>query len=344
MSLDGKTLEGVSDFDYLRVSTKRACINFLTAERPERPRAPARKPSAASQNATPLGTGPGPRPGASLAGGAFRGRRGARERGPGAGSSGQEDPTLLHGRDRGAEGGRARLPGSSPSGSSMAEKKALPETEPKPTRHDPGRENQIEVPPRAGTTPERPAVLGRQGGLDEEEQGPRGNRGSPDQGRGWASPSRLAWLGSARLEPGYSRPAGVETPAADGRRAGGARPPLVARYPGPSPVRAEGFEDSRSFSRSSGRDRRRRGCPDPSRSGNTPRPRGLLGRAPGNVLGIVESDSQEGKPDVVPGRHATRSVDGRRRLPSASPAPAGGRTLRKVACDYWRWITWLTRR
>ncbi|KAJ1162439.1 hypothetical protein NDU88_002907 [Pleurodeles waltl] len=230
----------------------------------------------------PLGTGPGPRPGASLAGGADHGRRGARERGPGAGagSSGQEDPTLSRGRERGAEGGRARAsPAPDPPGAARWKSEAPPETEPTPTRHDPGRENRIEVPPWAGTTPERPAVHGQQGSLDEEEPGPaREPRLHPTRAGGWASPSLLARLGAARLEPGDSRPAGVETPAGGWpacRR--GRDPPLIGRYPGPS--RAEGFEDSRSSSRSSGRDRRRRGCPGPSRSGYTPRQLG--GEAPG---------------------------------------------------------------
>ncbi|KAJ1140230.1 hypothetical protein NDU88_006587 [Pleurodeles waltl] len=126
----------------------------------------------------------------------------------------------------------------------------------------------------------------------------------------------------------------------------GPRPPPRCQVPWPVD-RAEGFEDSRGSSRSSGRDRCRRGCPGPEPPRETPLARvggKLPGRAPGNVLGIVEADSQEGKSDGVPGRHATRSADGRRRLPPASPAPAGGRTLRKVACDSWRWITRLARR
>ncbi|KAJ1218956.1 hypothetical protein NDU88_006527 [Pleurodeles waltl] len=292
------------------------------------------------------GTGPGPRPGASLAGGAVRGRRGARARGPGAGagSSGQEDPTLSRGRDRGAEGGRARAsPAPDPPGAARRKSQAPPETEPTPTRHDPGRVNRIVVPPWAWTTPESPAVPGRQGGLGEEEPGPaREPRLHPTRAGGWASPSRLARLGAARLGTGDSRPR-----RADGRRTGGAETPPRCQVPWPVD-RAEGFEDSRGSSRSSGRDRRRRGCPGPSRPGKHPSPAWgggkLPGRAPGNVLGIVEADSQEGKPDGVPGRHAARSADGRRRLPPASPAPAGGRTLRKVACDSWRWITRLARR
>ncbi|KAJ1093666.1 hypothetical protein NDU88_006764 [Pleurodeles waltl] len=307
---------------------------------PESPRLPPR-----TQH--PSGTGPGPRPGASLAGGAVRGRRGARERGPGAGagSSGQEDPTLSRGRDRGAEGGRARAsPAPDPPGAARRKSQAPPETEPTPTRHDPGRVNRIVVPPWAWTTPESPAVPGRQGGLGEEEPGPaREPRLHPTRAGGWASPSRLARLGAARLGTGDSRPR-----RADGRRAGGAETPpslpgTLARRPGRGfrrlarllPVLREGPAAA--------------GLPGPRAApGNTPLARvvggKLPGRAPGNVLGIVEADSQEGKPDGVPGRHAARSADGRRRLPPASPAPAGGRTLRKVACDSWRWITRLARR
>ncbi|KAJ1082944.1 hypothetical protein NDU88_003105 [Pleurodeles waltl] len=317
----------------------------LTAERPERPRAPARKPSAASQNATPPGTGPGPRPGASLAGGAVRGRRGTRERGPGAGSSGQEDPTLSRGRDRGAEGGRARAsPAPDPPGAARRKSQAPPETEPTPTRHDPGRVNRIVVPPWAWTTPESPAVLGQQGGLGEEEPGPASEpRLHPTRAGGWASPSRLARLGPPALGPGTLDPGG--------RTAGvqvGPRPPLVARYPGPStgprvsktraaPPGPPGGTGGGGAARAPSRPGKH---PSPAWGGGGKAP----GRVPGNVLGIVEADSQEGKPDGVPGRHAARSADGRRRLPPASPAPAGGRTLRKVACDSWRWITRLARR
>ncbi|KAJ1176394.1 hypothetical protein NDU88_001675 [Pleurodeles waltl] len=277
------------------------------------------------------------------------------ERSAAAGAPGREDrarvrapparrnPTLSRGRDRGAEGGRARAsPAPDPLGAARRKSQAPPETEPTPTRHDPGRVNRIVVPPWAWTTPESPAVPGRQGGLGEEEPGPaREPRLHPTRAGGWASPSRLARLGAARLGTGDSRPR-----RADGRRAGGAETPPRCQVPWPVD-RAEGFEDSRGSSRSSGRDRRRWGCPGPSRPGKHPSPawgRKLPGRAPGNVLGIVEADSQEGKPDGVPGRHAARSADGRRRLPPASPAPAGGRTLRKVACDSWRWITRLARR
>ncbi|KAJ1165209.1 hypothetical protein NDU88_005637 [Pleurodeles waltl] len=127
------------------------------------------------------------------------------------------------------KGGRAS-PAPDPPGAARQKSEAPPETEPTPTRHDPGRENRIEVPPRAGTTPERPAVLGG------EEPGPReGTAAPPDQGRwvGWSQPAGTAR--AARLEPGDSQPAGVETPAG-GRPAcrWGRDPPLVARYPGPS--------------------------------------------------------------------------------------------------------------
>ncbi|KAJ1195488.1 hypothetical protein NDU88_004768 [Pleurodeles waltl] len=215
----------------------------LTAERPERPRAPARKPSTASQNATPLGTGPGPRPGASRAGGAVRGRRGARERGPGAGagSSGQEDPTLSRGRDRGAGVGRARAsPAPAPPGAARR-KKSSPSRD--GTHAHPARPWEVKTeskclpglgpPPRTSC---RPRAAGRPGpgGAGARE----GTAAPPDQGRGWASPSRLARLGAARLEPGDSQLAGVETPAADGRRAGGAKPnstPPRCQVPWPVP-------------------------------------------------------------------------------------------------------------
>ncbi|KAJ1093657.1 hypothetical protein NDU88_006755 [Pleurodeles waltl] len=320
----------------------------LTAERPERPRAPARKPSAASQNATPLrhrarpspwripGWRSGPRP---------PGRPGERTgRGCGLLRPGGPDPLAREGPGSG-RGARARAsPAPDPPGAARRKSQAPPETEPTPTRHDPGRVNRIVVPPWAWTTPESPAVPGRQGGLGEEEPGPaREPRLHPTRAGGWASPGRLARLGAARLGTGDSRPR-----RADGRRAGGAETPPRCQVPWPVD-RAEGFEDSRGSSRSSGRDRRRRGCPGPEPPREThPSPAWwggkLPGRAPGNVLGIVEADSQEGKPDGVPGRHAARSADGRRRLPPASPAPAGGRTLRKVACDSWRWITRLARR
>ncbi|KAJ1128419.1 hypothetical protein NDU88_006798 [Pleurodeles waltl] len=243
----------------------------LTAERPARPRAPSRKPSAASQNATPLGTGPGPRPGASLAGGAVRGRRGARERGPGAGagSSGQEDPTLPRGRDRGVEGGGAHAsPAPDPLGEARRKSEAPPETEPTPTRHDPGRENRIEVPPRAGTTPERPAVLGWQGGLDEEEPGPaREPRLHPTRAGGWASPSRLARLGPPALSPAGGRPAcrwGRDPPSLPGTLARPGPRVLKTRAAPPGPPGGTGGGGAARA---------------PSRSGNTPRPRG--GEAPG---------------------------------------------------------------
>ncbi|KAJ1090358.1 hypothetical protein NDU88_003491 [Pleurodeles waltl] len=174
-------------------------------------------------------------------------------------------------------GARARLPGSGPSGRGS---EAPPETEPTPTRHDPGRENRIEVPPRAGTTPERPAVLGRQGGLDEEEPGPaREPWLHPTRAGGWASPSRLARLGPPALSPGTHDPQGSRPRRADGRRAGGAEtPPLVARYPGPStgprvlktraaPPGPPGGTGGGGAARA------------PSRSGNTPRPR--VEEAPG---------------------------------------------------------------
>ncbi|KAJ1166707.1 hypothetical protein NDU88_007104 [Pleurodeles waltl] len=213
--------------------------------------------------------------------------------------------------------------------------KPLPRRNPRPPGTTLGGENRIEVPPRAWTTPESPAVLGRQGGLGEEEPGPaREPRLHPTRAGGWASPGRLARLGPPALRP---RTAGVQV---------GPRPPLVARYPGPS----TGPRVSKTRAAPPGPPGGTGGggaARAPSRSGNTPRPRGggrLPGRAPGNVLGIVEADSEEGKPDGVPGRHAARSADGRRRLPPASPAPAGGRTLRKVACDSWRWITRLARR
>ncbi|KAJ1174499.1 hypothetical protein NDU88_006320 [Pleurodeles waltl] len=234
----------------------------LTAERPERPRAPARKPSAASQNATPLrhrarpspwripGWRSGPRP---------PGRPGERTgRGCGLLRPGGPDPLAREGPGSG-RGARARAsPAPDPPGAARRKSQAPPETEPTPTRHDPGRVNRIVVPPWAWTTPESPAVPGRQGGLGEEEPGPaREPRLHPTRAGGWASPGRLARLGAARLGTGDSRPR-----RADGRRAGGAETPPRCQVPWPVD-RAEGFEDSRGSSRSSGRDRRRRGCPGP---------------------------------------------------------------------------------
>ncbi|KAJ1174513.1 hypothetical protein NDU88_006334 [Pleurodeles waltl] len=234
----------------------------LTAERPERPRAPARKPSAASQNATPLrhrarpspwripGWRSGPRP---------PGRPGERTgRGCGLLRPGGPDPLAREGPGSG-RGARARAsPAPDPPGAARRKSQAPPETEPTPTRHDPGRVNRIVVPPWAWTTPESPAVPGRQGGLGVEEPGPaREPRLHPTRAGGWASPGRLARLGAARLGTGDSRPR-----RADGRRAGGAETPLRCQVPWPVD-RAEGFEDSRGSSRSSGRDRRRRGCPGP---------------------------------------------------------------------------------
>ncbi|KAJ1174510.1 hypothetical protein NDU88_006331 [Pleurodeles waltl] len=234
----------------------------LTAERPERPRAPARKPSAASQNATPLrhrarpspwripGWRSGPRP---------PGRPGERTgRGCGLLRPGGPDPLAREGPGSG-RGARARAsPAPDPPGAARRKSQAPPETEPTPTRHDPGRVNRIVVPPWAWTTPESPAVPGRQGVLGEEEPGPaREPRLHPTRAGGWASPGRLARLGAARLGTGDSRPR-----RADGRRAGGAETPPRCQVPWPVD-RAEGFEDSRGSSRSSGRDRRRRGCPGP---------------------------------------------------------------------------------
>ncbi|KAJ1174495.1 hypothetical protein NDU88_006316 [Pleurodeles waltl] len=319
----------------------------LTAERPERPRAPARKPSAASQNATPLrhrarpspwripGWRSGPRP---------PGRPGERTgRGCGLLRPGGPDPLAREGPGSG-RGARARAsPAPDPPGAAKRKSQAPPETEPTPTRHDPGRVNRIVVPPWAWTTPESPAVPGRQGGLGEEEPGPaREPRLHPTRAGGWASPGRLARLGPPASGPGTLDPGG--------RTAGvqvGPRPPLVARYPGPSTgprvSKTRAAPPGPPGGTGGGGAARARAAP-----GNTPLARvvggKLPGRAPGNVLGIVEADSQEGKPDGVPGRHAARSADGRRRLPPASPAPAGGRTLRKVACDSWRWITRLARR
>ncbi|KAJ1176087.1 hypothetical protein NDU88_001370 [Pleurodeles waltl] len=136
--------------------------------------------------------------------------------------------------------------------------KPLPRRNPRPPGTTLGGENRIEVPPRAWTTPESPAVLGRQGGLGEEEPGPaREPQLHPTRAGGWASPGRLARLGAARLETRDSRPRRT-----DGRRPGGAETPpslpgTLARRPG------RGFRRLARSSRSSGRDRRRRGCPGP---------------------------------------------------------------------------------
>ncbi|KAJ1162052.1 hypothetical protein NDU88_002531 [Pleurodeles waltl] len=92
---------------------------------------------------------------------------------------GGPDPLVREGPGRVREGRAHASPAPDPLGAVRRKSEAPPETEPTPTRHDPGRENRIEVPPRAGTTPERPAVLGRQGGLDEEEPGPRQGTTAP---------------------------------------------------------------------------------------------------------------------------------------------------------------------
>ncbi|KAJ1093632.1 hypothetical protein NDU88_006744 [Pleurodeles waltl] len=253
----------------------------LTAERPERPRAPARKPSAASQNATPLrhrarpspwripGWRSGPRP---------PGRPGERTgRGCGLLRPGGPDPLAREGPGSG-RGARARAsPAPDPPGAARRKSQAPPETEPTPTRHDPGRVNRIVVPPWAWTTPESPAVPGRQGGLGEEEPGPaREPRLHPTRAGGWASPGRLARLGAARLGTGDSRPR-----RADGRRAGGAETPpslpgTLARRPGRGfrrlarllPVLREGPAAA--------------GLPGPRAApGNTPLARVVGGEAPG---------------------------------------------------------------
>ncbi|KAJ1184021.1 hypothetical protein NDU88_000831 [Pleurodeles waltl] len=169
------------------------------------------------------------------------------ERSAAAGAPGREDrarvrapparrtrPSREGGTGEREGGARARAsPAPDPPGAARRKSQAPPETEPTPTRHDPGRVNRIVVPPWAWTTPESPAVPGRQGGLGEEEPGPaREPRLRPTRAGGWASPGRLARLGAARLGTGDSRPR-----RADGRRAGGAETPpslpgTLARRPG----------------------------------------------------------------------------------------------------------------
>ncbi|KAJ1121831.1 hypothetical protein NDU88_000350 [Pleurodeles waltl] len=159
------------------------------------------------------------------------GRPGERTgRGCGLLRPGGPDPLAREGPGSGRGARTCASPAPDPLGAARRKSQAPPETEPTPTRHDPGRVNRIVVPPWAWTTPESPAVLGRQGGLGEEEPGPtREPRLHPTRAGGWASPSRLARLGPPALGPGTLDPGG--------RTAGvqvGPRPPLVARYPGPS--------------------------------------------------------------------------------------------------------------
>ncbi|KAJ1089129.1 hypothetical protein NDU88_002280 [Pleurodeles waltl] len=225
----------------------------------------------------------------------------------GAGSSGQEDLTLSHGRDRRCGRG-VRAP-------------------PRPLRE---RQGGKKAPPRDGT----------------HAQPARPWEGKPNQSAspGWDHP-RTSCRPRAAGRPGRGGAGVREGTVAPSDQGRGVTPPCC-QVPWPIPVRAEGLKTRAAPPSPPGGTGGSGAARAPSRSGNTPRPRGgrLPGRAPGKVLGIVEADSQEGKPDGVPDRHTARSVDGRHHLPPTSPAPAGGRTLRNVACDFWRWITRLARR